>query len=389
MSRTTVRIGIVGSGSRGRAHIPEVYRIRSQEHVGRAADDGAMHSPQPLYEKYADRSPSWVDDVSELRPAITAIYDPSAESRRAAAARCREYGDEPTSFDSYDAFLDADAYDAVVVASPNHTHVDVAIPLLERDVHVLCEKPLATTLDGYDEFDEWVARSDGVFYTAFNMRSRPYYRRVKELVDAGVIGNLGMISCREVRTPFPDGHYYTQAESGGSILEKNCHDFDLMNWLTEADPVRVAAFGGQHVFTKGTDVADHAVVIVEYENGVRASLDLCLYAPYGVRYAEFTGHRDYEIRGTEGVLKGVPDGSNAWELFTRWHRDRFEGAQFPGGHGGSDYLQMLRFLRCLRGEESPPASPIDAKKAAAIAIGAERSIQEGTIVEIDSAYDLS
>ncbi len=388
MSNSSVRIAIVGSGSRGRSHIAEVYRINAQEHVGRAADDGEMRSPQPLYETYADDKPEWVDDISELRPDVTAIYDPSESSRRAAEATCRDHGGDPVLFDSYDAFLESDAYDAVIVASPNDTHVDVATPLLERNVDVLCEKPLATTLEGYDELDERVARSDGLFYTAFNMRSRPYYRKLKALVDADAIGELGMISCREVRTPFPDGHYYSQAASGGSILEKNCHDFDLMNWITDADPKRVAAFGGQHVFTKNTDVNDHAVVIVEYGNGVRASLDLCLYAPYGVRFSEFTGHRDYELRGTEGVLKGVPDGRHTWELFTRWRREQFEGDQFPGGHGGSDYLQMLRFLRCLRGEETPPASPIDAKKAAAIAIGAEVSIQNGTFVEIDSNYDL-
>lgn len=388
MSKSSVRIGIVGSGSRGRSHIHEVYRIREQEHVGRDPKDGLMRSPQPVYEQYADRKPEWVDDISALRPTISAIYDPSDDSRRAAAASCRDHGGDPDLFDSYDAFLESAAYDAVIVASPNDTHVDVTTPLLERNVDVLCEKPLATTLEDYDELDEAVARSDGLFYTAFNMRSRPYYRKLKALVDADAIGELGMISCREVRTPFPDGHYYSQAESGGSILEKNCHDFDLMNWLTEADPVCVAAFGGQHVFTKDTDVNDHAVVIVEYESGVRASLDLCLYAPYGVRFSEFTGHRDYELRGTEGVLKGVPDGTHIWELFTRWRREQFEGDQFPGGHGGSDYLQLLRFLRCLRGEETPPASPIDAKKAAAIAIGAELSIQEGTVVEIDSNYDL-
>ncbi|MCU4743010.1 Gfo/Idh/MocA family oxidoreductase [Natronoglomus mannanivorans] len=391
-----ISIGLVGAGRRARTHVRELFRLRDQEYLGQNPDDRLLDHPQPLYETYAGTRPDWVEDVSDLRPTVTAVFDPDEEARATTVALCLECGDgagaddrdEPRAFDAYERFLEEGEYDAVVVSSPNHTHLDVVRPLLERGVDVLCEKPLATTLEDHDELVALASRSDGVFYVAFNMRSHPSYRRLADLLEADVIGELGMISCREVRMPFPDGHYYTQAESGGSLLEKNCHDFDLMNWLVDGDPTRVCAFGGQHVFTENTDVNDHAVVIVEYDSGVRASLDLCLYAPYGEQNPEYRGYRDYVFRGTEGILEGVPDGSNAWKLYTRRRRETFEATGFPGGHGGGDYVQLRNFLRCVRGEEAPPATPTDAKKAAAIAIGAERSIRDGTIVEIDSNYDL-
>ncbi|WP_255171495.1 Gfo/Idh/MocA family protein [Natrononativus amylolyticus] len=382
------RLGLVGAGSRGSAHIAEIYRLRRQNHLGSDAGDGVLNSPQPLYETYAADHPEWVEDVSDLQPTVSAVFDPSADARQAAAAVCRDGGDDPDLFETYEAFLERGEYDAVVVASPNDTHVELAVPLLERGVDVLCEKPLATTLEDHDRLEAAVRESEGLFYPGFNMRSLPYYRRLVELVAEGAIGSLGMISCREVRMPFPDGHYYTQAESGGSLLEKNCHDFDLMNWVTGADPVRVCAFGGQDVFTEGTDVNDHAVVIVEYENGVRASLDLCLYAPYGDWHPEFHGRRDYQFRGTEGILASASDGSDAWELYARRRRETYETGGFAGGHGGGDYLQMRTFLRCLQGRTEPPATVTDAKRAAAIALGAERSIRESEIVGIDSRYDL-
>ncbi|MFP8956580.1 Gfo/Idh/MocA family protein [Natrialbaceae archaeon A-CW3] len=383
-----LRLGVVGAGERGRHHLREAYRIDEQHYFGRNPDESSLRSPQPIYDAHAADSPAWVADVSDLRPSVTAVFDPSATARRKTTALCREHGDEPDTFDALDAFLERGVYDAVIVASPNDRHLEAAVPLLERGVSVLCEKPLAITLEAYDRLEVAVSRSDGVFYPGFNLRSHPAYERLGELLDEGVIGDLGMISCREVRTPFPEGHYYTQAESGGSLLEKNCHDFDLMNWLTDADPVRVCAFGGQHVFTTDTDVSDHAVVIVEYDNGVRATLELCLYAPYGEWHPEFSGRRDYQFRGGEGVLRSATDGDADWELYTRRRRETYETAGVGGGHGGSDARQLRSFLRCVRDDDRPTATVRDAKRAAAVALAATRSIEDGRVVEIDSNADL-
>src|SRR5699024_5037957 len=98
--------------------------------------------------------------------------------------------------------------------------------------------------------------------------------------------------------PFPEGHYYTNEESGGSLLEKGCHDFDLFNWLLDADPVTVGAFGGQHVLSEETDVIDNATAIIKYDSGAVASLDLCLHAPFSQ-----TRGRNYDVRGSDGVIR--------------------------------------------------------------------------------------
>ena len=214
------------------------------------------------------------------------------------------------------------------------------------------------------------------------MRHSPSFVRLKEIIDDGVIGELGMISAHEVRTPFPPGHYYSQEASGGALLEKDCHDFDWFNWVVGVDPVKVAAVGGQHVLSEDTDVNDHATVIVEYENGVKASLELCLYAPF----TQVRG-RVYHVRGSEGIIR-TPEEASTWDVYTRDTRDRFTATSTDSEHGGADLRQMKHFLRVLQGREEPLATPVDAKKAAAIAIAGERSIEEGEFVTIDENYDV-
>lgn len=376
------KIALIGAGNRAKHHLSNVYVIRNQSYIGRKPEDSHLHQPQALYHEYAARQPDWTEDISELQPIVTAIFDPDEEARRSAQTVCRNHDDDPTLYGSFDALYEDREYDTVIVASPNHTHVDAVLSFLERGVNVFSEKPLATTLADHDRLIEADERSESLFYIGFNMRHSPLYRRLRDLIHDGAVGRLGMITAHEVRTPFPPGHYYSREESGGSLLEKVCHDFDMFNWIIEADPVKVAAFGGQHVFSENTDVLDHATVIIRYDNGVKATLELCLHAPFGQ-----SRDRVYSVRGSDGIIR-TPDESATWELFTRNTHDRFTALDTSGGHGGADVSQMKSFLHCLYGEEERSATPTDAKKAAAIALGAQTAIDEDAVVNIDSAYDI-
>lgn len=376
------QVALIGTGDRGMHHLHSLYTICDQTFKGRKPDDHHLTQPQALYHEYAANQPDWTEDISDLQAAVTAVFDPDEEARRSAQAVCHDHGDDPTLYDSFDALAESREYDTVIIASPNHTHADAVLPFLERGSNVFCEKPLATTLADHDRLIKADEQSDSLFYIGFNMRHSPLYRRLRTLVHEGAVGQLGMITAHEVRMPFPPGHYYSREESGGSLLEKVCHDFDVFNWIIEADPIKVAAFGGQHVFSENTDVLDHATVIIRYDNGVKATLELCLHAPFGQ-----TRDRVYSVRGSEGIIR-TPDEPATWELFTRNTHDRFSVLDTSGGHGGADVSQIKNFLHCIRGEDSRSATPTDAKKAAAIAFGAQTAIDEDTVVTIDSAYDL-
>jgi predicted dehydrogenase len=378
-------VALVGAGSRGLLHLEMLYEVTDRTYFqqwGKGWPRNAPEFPFDVYRDHASEVPDWIEDVSDLRASVAGVFDPDPVARERAAAVCREHGEEPPLFDSVEALAEEADYDTVVVASPNHTHAANAIPFLERGVDVFCEKPLATTLADHDRLIEADERSGGRLYVGFNMRHSPQYARLHELVAGGAVGDLGMLSAHEVRVPFPEGHYYTQAESGGTLLEKDCHDFDLFNWVIDADPVRVSAFGGQHVLDRDTDVVDHATVIVEYDDGVTATLELCLYAPFGQ-----PGDRRYEARGSDGLVRTAPDG-DGWEVFGWDTRDRHTPVGGDGEHGGADVRMWKQFLRVLAGDAEPTATPRDAKKAAAVAIAAETAIAEDRIVGIDANYDL-
>ena len=384
-------LGFVAAGKRARTLMGHLYAIRDREYL---LSDRADGWPDSFYDAYVTDPPSWVKDVSDLQPSVNAIMNPGREARERAAARCRDHGDDPDCYDSLDAFLDDGEYDAVVVASPNDSHADAVIPLLERGVDVLCEKPLANTLPAHDRLIAAEADSDALLYVGFQRRVAPFYRRIKSLIDDGRIGRLGMASHVDVRDPFQmprgarsEGYRFSQERSGGALLEKNSHDFDLFNWYSDADPRLVTSFGGQHVFTEGTDIVDQAVVSIEYEGGLVASLELCLYNGVGGGdIYDVSARSTSEYRGSEGVIH-VPEDPDVIEVHRRNTHDRIS-VDGQGVHGG-DVYQVHRFLRCLVDRGEPPMTPVDAKKAAAVAIGAERSLREdGTVIRIDRDYDL-
>lgn len=376
----TTRLGCIAAGGRARAHMTYAYELRDRDYRSGSGQ-------QDAYREHAANPPEWIEG-SDLQPEFTAIFDPSETARKQAARLCGEHGDTPALYDSFERFLDAAEYDAVIIASPNDYHLEHLLPVLERGTDVLCEKPLATTLEDHDRIIEAADSSDSCFYTGFNLRSSMLFSRLKSLIEEDRIGDPRMITGRQARWPFPPGYRYSQQRSGGTLLEKNCHDFDLFNWFADSDPIRVSAFGGQHVLTADADVDDHATVLVEYDNRVKATLEICLYSPVH-------RSREYDVRGSEGIIR-TPDQPNTLEVITRNGHEqhtvgqghRHEGGAEYVGHGGADFIEMSRFLRSVQGTAEPPATLLDAKKAAAVALGAERAMSNRSVVEIDGNYDL-
>lgn len=381
----SVKLGIVGLGARGYWNLQCAYNIHERKYFLREPSetiDGVHggNDSESIYHKYAGEVPDWAEDISDLQITVSAIFDPDPAACKRAVDLCQDYGDDPTVFEDWEAFLASTEYDAAVVSTPNHTHPDIVIPLMNQGIDVFCEKPLATTLEDHDRIIDADRNNSGLFYVGFNMRHSPIWSKLRETIQRGEIGKLGMISVHEVRSPFPDGHYYTDEESGGSLLEKDCHDFDWFNSVVNADPVKVYALGGQHVFTENNDVNDHATVICEYENGVKATLELCLYAPFSQSH-----RRQLAIRGSEGVIRTPEDGE--FVIHTKNERIPIH-IETEGSHGGADLRMWHDVLSAMiRGTERM-ASPMDAKKASAIALGAEKAIKEDQVINILDNYEL-
>ena len=321
---------------------------------------------------------------------VTAVSDPSADSRANAAAVA---GDGVEIFEGHQALLESGRCDAVVVASPNMTHVDVLLDVLGHDVHVLVEKPLCTTVEDCHRVIAAAGGRDGLLWVGLEYRYMPPIARLVDEVRSGTVGTLHMIAIREHRFPFlakvGDWNRFNR-NTGGTLVEKCCHFFDLMNVICDAPPVRVMASGGQAVNHlderydgERPDILDNAYVIVEYASGARGMLDLCMFAE------ATTNQEEVVAVGDEGKVEAflpsqelrVGRRADGW-LSTRSEVVADDTIPYEGYHHGSSYLEHVDFRDAIRSGSAPAVSPQDGLLSVAVGVAAHRSIDQRRPVDL-------
>ena len=219
---------------------------------------------------------------------LVAIADPVGTSLGWAKAALGERAAGVTEFADGAALAASGLVDAVIVASPNYTHRAVLEPLFDAGLDILCEKPIATTIDDARWIVERAAQAAGVFWTAMEYRYMPPAAEFITQVHAGRTGTLQMLSIREHRFPFlvkvGDWNRFS-VNTGGTMVEKCCHFFDLMRLIVGAEAVRVYCSGAMDVNHldeaydgKRPDIIDNSYTRVDFANGVRAMLDLSMFA---------------------------------------------------------------------------------------------------------------
>jgi len=349
----TIRYGIVGAGMMGCEHIRNIAHVPDAE--------------------------------------VVALADPHEPSLRLGQLACGPEREVLTFPDVASMLAGADV-DAVVVATPNHTHAATLEPIFERGVHVLVEKPLCTTIEDCLRAVERADAHPGVFQVGLEYRYMAPVAAFLSAIREGAVGRLRMLFVREHRFPFlPKVAHWNRftRNTGGTLVEKCCHFFDLMSLAVGSPAVRVMASGGQDVnhlderYEDGVaDILDNAYVIVDYANGARAALDLCMFAE-GSR-----NEQELVATGDGGKLECTVPGAELVRA-TRRLRDWTSETVPPdprvahtGFHHGASYLEHLAFLACIRDGTPAPVTARDGLWSVAIGVAAHRSIDEGRVVEI-------
>ena len=348
---------------------------------------------------------------------VVAISDPNAPSLEMAQA-CIDVGPSGRRSERLGVYSDhaqllaRDDLDAVVIASPNHTHADVLADALASDVHVMVEKPVCTTVpDALRVRSRAAGRSSGgpplMCWVALEYRYMPTPAMLLDLVRSSLLGTTRMVAIREHRFPFltkvGNWNRFT-ANTGGTLVEKCCHFFDLMHQLAGDRPTRVMASGGQDVnhldelvelpdgSTARPDILDNAFVIVEFRNGVRGSLDLCMFAEGGRYEQELT------VVGDLGKLETTVPGD------TVWHGERpavgsspsgavavaaplADEVRYTGFHHGSSFREHLRFIEQIRSGGDALVTVDDGLWSVAMGAAAHRAIEQGRVVDL-AEWDL-
>jgi predicted dehydrogenase len=327
---------------------------------------------------------------------ITAIADPVPASLGWARDALGSKAGDVAVFDSVTAFAAGAQVDAVVVASPNFTHASVLAPLIERDWAILCEKPLCTTLEDAQEVARAVSGRSAPFWTGMEYRYMPPAAAFIDQVHGGRVGRLRMLSIREHRFPFlpkvGDWNRFSR-NTGGTMVEKCCHFFDLMRLVVQSEPLRVYCSGamdanhlderyeGEH-----PDIIDNSFTTVDFANGVRAMLDLCMFADGAEHQEEMSATGDrarLDVLIPPGDLVYSPRvGFRADKAAERTHVAVDPDAMAAGSHHGATYYQHEAFARAVRGEGPVEVTAYDGVQAVAIGVAAEISAREKRVVEM-------
>ena len=360
----TLKYGIIGCGMMGQEHIRNIALLPDAEVVG--------------------------------------IYEPDA----AMAAKSSALAPHATLHGSVDALVADDRVNCLLVASPNFLHVGQLEQVAAlRPLPMLIEKPLFTHPEDAQRVRSIGARYGAPIWVAMEYRYMPPVARLVEEAE-NATGGIRMLTIREHRFPFLEkvGNWNRfNRNSGGTLVEKCCHFFDLMRLILKAEPVRIMASAGQEVNHldetydgERSDIWDTAYVIVDFANGARAMLELCMYAE-GSRYQE-----EITAVGPKGKIECLVPGPG------RFWPDHLGAAPVPrvvvsprspqgpvaldipvdpdlleaGDHNGSTFYQHVRFSKVVRGESLPEVTLEDGARAVEMGLAAQLSAMEGRAVDL-------
>jgi len=370
----TLRYGILGCGMMGKEHIRNIALI-----------DGAS---------------------------VTAIADPDADMQ----ADNQLLAPNARFCNNLEELLSVDDFDALLIVSPNYQHAEQLLTVFaQTKLPILVEKPICTRLEDVAAIREAAAAHPAPVWVAMEYRYMPAITQLVKQVRDGDIGPLQMMTICEHRFPFlpkvGDWNRFNR-NSGGTLVEKCCHFFDLMRLVTQDEAVRVMASGAADINHRDEryngeqpDILDNAFVIVDFASGKRAMLELSMFAE-GSRYQE----RITAIGPKAKLECELPGPGRFWPVNTlgdapiakvtlspRDPKGPIE-SEIPvdpdlleaGDHNGSTYYQHAGFYKAVTEGAPVEVSVEDGLRAVVIGMAAQESIRLGQAITLtDSGFSFT
>ncbi|MBQ9112911.1 MAG: Gfo/Idh/MocA family oxidoreductase [Clostridia bacterium] len=228
-----VRLGILGLGNMGSSHAKKIY---------------AGECPEIVLTAVADKKPDRMDWAKE------------------------NLGEDVAVFATAEEMLDSGLIDALIVAVPHYDHPTYSIMAMRKGIHVMCEKPAGVYTKHVLEMNKVADECGVVFALMMNQRTNCVYRKMREIIKSGEMGNIRRTSWIITDWYRPQAYYNSgdwratwSGEGGGVLLNQCPHNLDLWQWICGM-PKTVDAkmhFGKWH----DIEVEDDVTVYVEYENG--------------------------------------------------------------------------------------------------------------------------
>jgi myo-inositol 2-dehydrogenase/D-chiro-inositol 1-dehydrogenase len=265
---------------------------------------------------------------------------------------------------------------AVIVCSSTDTHADIVIAAAEKGKHIFCEKPVDLTVAKVKKALAAVQKAGVKIQVGFNRRFDHNFRRVRDQVRDGAIGEPHIVRITS-RDPAPPPPEYVKV-SGGIFLDMTIHDFDMARYLSGSEAVEVYAKGAVLVdpaIGKAGDV-DTAVVTITFQNGCIAVIDNSRRATYGY-------DQRVEVFGSKGCLACTNDTPSSVTLSTEkgvvgdkplfFFLERYHQAFID---------EMNAFFDTVIDGKPSPVGDIDGLAPLLMGFAAKKSVAEGRPVKI-------
>ena len=343
---------------------------------------------------------------------LLSAYDP--DPRQLENSREQWGKNNPVYCKTYQEAIATPGVSWVMVFSPNACHREHIVAAFKAGKHVFSEKPLATSIRDCQAIYDAHKNSGLRFATGFVLRYSPLYRKIKDILDSGELGDLLAISADENIT-VQHGTYIMRnwrrhtGVAGPHILEKCCHDLDLINWFCRSVPTRVAAFGSREffvpkykkllkkfsraaleswpdphavkedAFTSDKDILDTQVCCADYRNGIKVN--------FMATMANAIPERRMYFSCSEGTMIA--------ELYSKLLRFRkledaeehvFHFDQFEGLHGGGDAIIMAELLEVMLHGGEPKCSGVEGLESGVFALALDEAMRHNKVVDLENVW---
>ncbi len=308
-----------------------------------------------------------VRDSELLR--FVAIYDTNIENARKVARRFKDGHLEV--YETLDAMLDSDI-DAVLVMVPHAYHERIVIRCAERGKHVLCEKPMGTTVEACRNMIAAALRNKIKFMIAENHRFLPAHTWIRNAIQQGLVGDVLMVRAYEGVNEIPglsiSGFWKGDPikAGGGSLMDMGAHKFATLEYILDSRCTEVTAILAKQAINLPEKAEDNAITMLRFSDGTIGEMS--------VSFTQMTPpFNSLEIYGTEGSIFE----NHAWEKPVRiysfsksmgenqqvWYEPEIEHAPFPGYYPISVRHEDEHFARCILEHREPEFSPEDSMSA--------------------------
>jgi len=293
-----------------------------------------------------------------------------------AAQKCAAEFGIPKAIQDHREIMEDPNIEAVVICSSTDTHAQMIEEAAAAGKHIFCEKPIDFDLARIDRALAAVEEAGVKLQVGFNRRFDPDFRRVRELVAAGKIGEPHILRITS-RDPAPPPIEYVKV-SGGIFLDMTIHDFDMARYLIGSEVEEIYAVGGVMVdpaIGEAGDI-DTAVITLRFENGVIGTIDNSRRAVYGY-------DQRVEVFGSGGMVavsNKTPDSAVVSDA---------EGVHGPlplyffiERYVDSYIAEMEAFIECIQQDRMPPVTGIDGRIPVVMGYAARRSYEENRPVRL-------